>query len=152
MPHDDRPSVVRLIGVYNAEGTVRGELAYWVGRRLGRVHCALCDITHGSVRERSDWRAARSGLPVPFDTYHRDDQPPAARALAGNELPVVLGERSDGVMVPLLGPFDLDGCHGSPVTLVDAIHRAVADHGLAFGRGGEAVHSPDLQNQPEEPR
>jgi hypothetical protein len=33
-----------LIGVYAADGTVTGELAYFVGARLGRAHCALCDI------------------------------------------------------------------------------------------------------------
>jgi hypothetical protein len=42
--------VVRLVGVYDADGTPRGEIAYWVGARLGRTHCALCDITHGPWR------------------------------------------------------------------------------------------------------
>ena len=42
--------IVRLIGVYDANGTLSGELAYWIGARLGRRHCSLCDITHGSVR------------------------------------------------------------------------------------------------------
>ncbi len=42
--------VVRLIGVYDADGTLRGELGYWVGARLGRRHCSLCDITHALRR------------------------------------------------------------------------------------------------------
>jgi hypothetical protein len=40
-------SIRRLVGVYNANGTVGGELAYFLGARLGRAHCSLCDITHG---------------------------------------------------------------------------------------------------------
>src|SRR6478735_10675397 len=76
--------IVRLIGVYDADGTVRGELAYWVGARLGRAHCALCDITHGLIRERADWKACRASLPVPFDTFHRDDQPEAVRGAIGD--------------------------------------------------------------------
>ena len=67
--------VTRLIGVYDADGTVLGELSYFLRARVGRAHCALCDITHGRVRERDDWRAERDRLPVPFTTFHRDDQP-----------------------------------------------------------------------------
>ena len=63
--------IVRLVGVYDADATFRGELSYWVGARLGRRHCALCDITHGTVRERPEWAACRTGLPIPFDTFHR---------------------------------------------------------------------------------
>ncbi len=67
-PAQAQPCIVRLVGVYDADGTVRGELAYWVGARLGRRHCALCHITHGSVRQRPEWKACRAGLPVPFGT------------------------------------------------------------------------------------
>ena len=79
--------MIRLVGVYDADGTVRGELAYWVGARLGRTHCALCDITHGLVREQYEWKACRAGLPVLFDTYHRNDQPDAVAAASGGVVP-----------------------------------------------------------------
>ncbi len=122
-------AIRRLIGVYNAEGTLRGELTYWVGKRLGRVHCALCDITHGSVRERSDWQHCRDGLPVPFDAYHRDDQPAAVRSATGDNAPAVLAETSEGVVV-LLGADELELCGKSPQRLVDALTIAAADHHL----------------------
>ena len=95
-------TIRRLIGVYNAEGTVRGELTYWVGARLGRTHCGLCDITHGRIRERQDWRSCREGLPVPFDTYHRNDQPEAVRGIVGARLPAVVAETDQGLFL-LLG-------------------------------------------------
>ena len=65
--------VVSLTGVYHADGTVLGELRYWVGARLGRGHCSLCEITHGSVREKAGWRAAREQLAVPFVAVHLDE-------------------------------------------------------------------------------
>ena len=89
MPPDPDAVVVALVGVYDARGTVRGEMAYWIGARLGRTHCALCEVTHGLFAERADWRAARDALPVPFTTYHLDDQPAEARACAGGRAPVV---------------------------------------------------------------
>lgn len=128
------PRLERLIGVYDADHTLRGELAYWVGARLGRAHCALCDITHGSVRERSDWKECRAGLPVPFETYHRDDQPDEVRAAAGGAAPVVVAA-TDGGIVPLLVGDDLDRCEGSVDALVQAIEEAVDAAGLVWPNG-----------------
>ncbi len=127
-----RPRIRRLIGVYNTEGTLRGELAYWVGARLGRAHCALCDITHGSVRERSDWQECRAGLSVPFATYHRNDQPSDVRNLIGPQLPAVVADTDQGLQV-LLGPDDLAACDASPEQLADALTRAAASQGLRWG-------------------
>jgi len=35
-----------LYGIYNAEGTLLGELKYLFMKLSGRGSCALCDITH----------------------------------------------------------------------------------------------------------
>jgi hypothetical protein len=123
--------IVRLVGVYDADGTLRGELSYWFGARLGRRHCSLCDITHGSVRERPEWSARRVGLPVPFDTFHRNDQPNAIRAAAGGAVPVVVAQTDSGVVL-LLTPTELDACEGSIDALLESIEREVAHLGLAW--------------------
>lgn len=120
--------MTRLIGVYDADGTVRGELAYWFGARLGYRHCALCDITHGAFRERSDWQACRSDLPVPFDTVHRNDMPDAFRALDA-ALPVVVAETDAGVAV-VLDNEAIAACAGEPQALVAAITSRLAALGL----------------------
>lgn len=123
--------IVRLVGVYDADGTVRGELAYWVGARLGRRHCSLCEITHGSVRERPQWKVCRAGLPVPFETFHRDDQPDAVRDAAGGQAPVIVAETGAGHVL-LLGAEDLEACGGSIDRLVDAIERAATRLGITW--------------------
>jgi hypothetical protein len=129
------PTVVeRLIGVYDAEGTLRGELTYWVGARLGRAHCSLCDITHGLLREKGEWQTCRAGLPVPFDTYHRDDQPDDVRAVLAGTYPAVLAATDAGPVL-LVGPADLEGCQGSPEALVSAIETAVERLGLRWTAG-----------------
>jgi hypothetical protein len=130
---DPSPSrrITRLIGVYDADGTKRGEVAYWVGARLGRRHCSLCEITHSAVRKRPEWKACRVGLPVPFDTFHRDDQPDAVRRAAGGQVPVVVAEHDNGHVV-LLEPHVLDECAGSIERMVEAIEAAAARLGLAW--------------------
>ena len=121
----------RLIGVYDADGTLRGELTYWVNARFGKAHCALCDITHGLTRQKREWKECRSTLPVEFDTFHRDDQPDHVRAAANDIAPVVVAETDDGVTL-LLGPAELDACHGSTEAMMAALDAAVAVTGLTY--------------------
>jgi hypothetical protein len=123
--------IVRLVGVYDADSTFRGELAYWVGARLGRRHCALCDITHGTVRQRPEWKESQARLPVPFDTFHRDDQPDSIRTAAHGQAPVVVAA-TDAGHVLLLAPSDLNACKGSIDRLVDAIEQSAARLGLSL--------------------
>ena len=123
--------IVGLVGVYDADSTVRGEFAYWVGARLGRRHCSLCEITHGSVRQRPEWKACQAGLPVPFDTVHRNDQPETIRAVSGGHAPVVVAETDVGHVV-LLASEDLAACDGSIDRLVEAIEQSAASLGLTW--------------------
>jgi hypothetical protein len=126
-----RERIVRLVGVYDADSTLRGELAYWVGARLGRRHCALCEITHGSVRQRPQWKTCQAALPVPFNTFHRNDQPDTIRAAAGGQAPVVVAETDTGHVL-LLAPRDLEVCDRSIDRLVEAIEHAVTRGGLTW--------------------
>jgi hypothetical protein len=123
--------IVRLVGVYDADSSLRGELAYWVGARLGRRHCSLCDITHGSVRQRPEWKACQAELPVPFQTYHRNDQPDTIGSAVIGPAPFVLAETDSGNVV-LLTSSDLDACHGSTERLIAAIFDAATRLGLTW--------------------
>jgi hypothetical protein len=114
----------RLVGVYNADGSLRGELAYLVGRARGTAHCALCDITHGRLRRRADFDEARARLPVPIDLQHRDEIDQSLADVIDGRYPCVLVLDPDPNM--LLGPDDLEACGGAPDVLVARITAALA--------------------------
>ena len=122
----------RLVGVYHADGSLSGELRYVVGKVLGRAHCALCDITHGSLREKAAWRECRDALPVPFETVHLDERSPEVRAATDGLTPCVVAETDDGLVV-VLGSEALDACAGDPEAMVSALDAALAAHGLDLG-------------------
>ena len=123
------PETVReLIGVYDADGTLAGEVRYWIGARLGRTHCWLCEITHGLFTERADWRQCRDQFDVEFRTYHRNDAPADVLAV-GSPAPFVVA-RTDRGLVALLGPAELDACAGDVEQLSQALTRACADRQL----------------------
>ena len=119
--------VVGLIGVYNAHGGVRGELTYAVGKLLGRSHCALCDITHATVRRKPAWDAMVARLGVPFDLVHRDEMSSdVATAAQSSGTPMVVARLPDGRLEILLAPGDLEvgGEVGAfETTLRDSVHR-----------------------------
>ncbi len=118
--------VTRLTGVYDADGSLLGEVRYVVGRALGRTHCSLCDITHGRVRERLEWREACEQLPVPFTAVHLDERSDQERNASDGLTPCVLAHLEDGTIEVLLGADDLDDCAGDPQALRAAIEEALS--------------------------
>jgi hypothetical protein len=71
-------------------------------------------------------------LPVPFVTFHRDDQPSYVRAAAESRAPVVAAETGEGDVVVLAGPDELEKCAASPKTLIEVIESALAAHDLVL--------------------
>jgi hypothetical protein len=123
-------TVIRLIGVYDADGGLRGEIAYLAGKVAGR-HCTLCDITHSPVRRRREWDAYASTLPVPFDLVHRNERSRAvAEATEGREACVV-AECDDGSIVFLLGNADLEQAR-DVAGLASALATALRASGLEW--------------------
>lgn len=133
-PGSEPEVLQRLVGVYDADGTWRGEVAYWIGARLGRTHCALCEITHSTFREKRSWRQCAAEMPVPFETVHRDEQSSALAAATGNAVPCVVAETDRRRFVLLDAPA-LEACGGSPDALAGAIEAAVDAAGLAWPSG-----------------
>ena len=63
----------KLIGIYNAKGSIIGELQYFFGKIIGKAHCALCDITHGKLKEKPLFKECRQNLEIPFELLHLDE-------------------------------------------------------------------------------
>jgi len=60
---------VELVGIYHANGSLRGELAYAVGKLLGTAHC---DITHSVVQRKPEWDSMVTRLGLPVVLLHLD--------------------------------------------------------------------------------
>lgn len=105
-------AIDEFIGVYDADSTLWGEMSYWIGARLGRNHCSLCDITHGTFRMKQEWRDCISQLDIPFTTYHRNDAPPNVLTTCNDSFPIVLARKGDDLNVVLTSD-ELDAFDGS---------------------------------------
>ncbi len=117
--------VERLIGIYDADGTMWGEVSYVVGHLLGRAHCALCEITHGTLRPKATWQRCQAGLGLPFAAIHRNDRDRELRELTDGALPCVVALCADGPEI-LVTAEQLEACAGDPEALASAITDALA--------------------------
>ncbi|QYG91289.1 hypothetical protein HC251_01775 [Iamia sp. SCSIO 61187] len=117
--------ITRLSMVYDADGTLVGEVRYVVGHLLGRARCDLCDITHGGLRRRASFDDLIASLPVPADVVHRDEQSPELAVFTAGRLACVVGHTGDGLEV-LVGREDLAACEGSVDRLADVLRPRLA--------------------------
>jgi hypothetical protein len=90
-------NITELIGVYDADATLLGEVSYWVGARLGITHCSLCELTHGLFAKKSEWKQCADSLSVPFRLFHRDDAPNDVITALDGKFPAVLLRTTEGV-------------------------------------------------------
>lgn len=125
-------ALLRIVGVYHAEGSLRGELAYVLGKVLGTAHCALCDITHRGVREKADFRACRGRFPVPIETLHLDEQDDELRRFTAGKTPCVVARTREGLVL-LLDAGALDRCDRSVERFERELRRSLAALSLADG-------------------
>lgn len=128
-------TVTRLVGVYRANGGARGELAYVLGKLVGRAHCSLCDVTHSPLRRKAEWDRMAAGLGVPVELLHLDEcRGEVARLVPGKDAaPAVLAE-VDGRMRVVLDAAALEPLHGSVAAFETALREALARDSLSLPR------------------
>ncbi len=126
------PTVIsELVGVYDADAGIVGEARYVVGHVLGRVECALCDITHNLAWRKKSFDALRVRLGVPFEVVHRNQRSPEVLAVTGDALPIVVG-RTTGGWVVLLEREQLADFGGDVDELDRGLRAAVSTRGLTL--------------------
>lgn len=112
-----RPLITDLYGVYDADGTLVGEAAYWIGARFGLRHCSLCDITHSLFTVKSEWQQCvlklHTDFGITFTAYHRNDQPNKVREVIAGEYPAVVARDSEGNYKMFLPAEEINQCSKS---------------------------------------
>ena len=117
-------TVTGLVGVYNADGGLGGELRYLAGHYLRGRSCSLCDITHSPFRRKAAWDAAVADLGIPFTLVHLNEMEPDLAAFVGDRAACVVAETPQGRTI-VLGNDDLAALHGDVSSFFAALRAAV---------------------------
>lgn len=127
---NNKSRITELIGVYDADATLIGELSYWIGARLGVRHCSLCDITHSLFRVKSAWLSAASKLKsesdISFKAYHRNDQPDDVRAVLDGAYPAVVARDQNNELRLFMNEAEIISCGKSPEDFIAAINAKIS--------------------------
>jgi hypothetical protein len=118
----------RFVLVYNADGTVRGELTYVVGHVFGTRHCELCDISHGPVFQKRAWKEWVASMLAQghiVNVIHRNDMSSELELFVGGQLATVVEELADGSRSVVLSPTDLKACGGDVGKFAAAMQSAL---------------------------
>lgn len=115
-----------LIGVYNADGGVLGELSYVLGHLIGVRSCSLCDITHSPIKMKAAFKALQRELleqhSIDVKMIHRNERNGReTKASAGRE-PCLLLEHADQSISMFLDSAELKTLDGSVKSLERMIY------------------------------
>ena len=100
-----------LYAIYDADGSLVGELRYLVDKFLGRANCALCDLSHGwHPAGKRAWRQ-RQGTTTQLSWLHRDEVPHHVLAHVSESLPCIAIDTNGGVDI-LISKDQLARCEG----------------------------------------
>lgn len=100
-----------LYAIYDADGSILGELRYVKNKCMGNAECALCDLTHGwNPMGKSAWRH-RNGVAASLTWLHRDELPQHALRQLSGRLPCIAVDRDGGFDI-LISREALKGCEG----------------------------------------
>ena len=107
----DQQTPTRLVGVYNADGGIVGELKYFFGHLIGIAKCELCDVTHSPIRRKVSFDKLAQDLNAEFgleiDLKHLNERTELEiRASSGQE-PCVLAQYADGSLGMFLDRAEL---------------------------------------------
>lgn len=145
MPLRQSQRVLSLHVIYDADGSLTGELVYMAKKLLGIAHCAACDITHGPRREKPEFTQLKAvGWNVPFHNIHRDEMDEAMREAVAGVLPCVVA-RTEGKDVLVVGPKQLDECQGDIALFEAAVNIGISRTGLLSPVNDQSCEVPKLR-------
>lgn len=102
-------SFTKLQGIYNAEGSITGEVKYFLGKLAGTTECSLCDISHKLITEKPEFTELKNKIPE-LEMLHLDETEKEVTELVKGKTPCVVGF-SDTWQI-LISTEELKLCNG----------------------------------------
>ena len=84
--------VQKIYCIYNAEGSVTGELKYLYKKYFKDIKCSMCDITHGVFTQKKKWTNKCLSSILNIECLHLDELPNDIKDLVINKAPCVVSQ------------------------------------------------------------
>jgi len=110
-----------LIGVYNADGGIVGEISYVLGHLIGIRSCSLCDISHSPIKKKAAFKELEQHLlsehGIMVRMIHLNERNERETKASEGREPCMLLEYPDQSISMFLDSTDLKALSGSVKSL-----------------------------------
>ena len=89
-------NIITIYCVYNAEGSIIGELKYLILKYFYGFKCSMCEITHTNFSEKEEWKNKISQSSYSIKSVHLDEQPEDLYQFSNGKAPCVVGKNKKG--------------------------------------------------------
>ena len=132
---------MQLIGIYDADASITGEIRYLLRKVFSNNTCALCDLTHGwNPLGKSAWRKRAETEPN-IIWLHRDEAPEGLLDAVEERLPCVVADHGHRVEM-LLDSDALKACEGDFAIFTELLKEKL--------RALHTMRAPATQNHPRD--
>ena len=97
--------------IYNANGSLSGEIKYFFKKYFYGLKCSMCDITHNVISEKKEWKEKVNHSKFILKTVHLDEQKNDLYKFSRGNAPCVVGESEKGFKL-IFSNSDLDSFNG----------------------------------------
>ena len=98
--------------IYNANGSLSGEIAYFFKKYFYGLKCSMCEITHNFISEKKEWKDRRIQTKINLRTVHLDEQNNDLYNFSYGNTPCVIGESEKGFKL-IFTTTELDNLNGN---------------------------------------
>ena len=104
-------NLLTIYCIYNANGSLSGEIAYFFKKYFYGLKCSMCDITHNIISEKKAWKEKVNQTKFNLKTVHLDEQKNDLYKFSEGNAPCVVGESEKGFKL-IFSNSDLDSFNG----------------------------------------
>ena len=97
--------------IYNANGSLSGEIKYFFKKYFYGLKCSMCDITHNVISEKKEWKEKVNQTKFILKTVHLDEQKNDLYKFSRGNAPCVVVESEKGFKL-IFSNSDLDSFNG----------------------------------------
>ena len=115
---------VKIYCIYNAEGSIFGELKYFYNKYIRDINCSMCDITHNTLSEKKEWKKRCMVSSLKIECLHLDELPKDIENLVEGNTPCVVAKTSSTNEI-IIEDKELIAMKGNVDSFFNHIHKII---------------------------
>ena len=114
----------KIYCIYNAEGSIFGELKYLYKKYTENIKCSMCDITHNTLSEKKEWKKRCMVSFLKIECLHLDELPKDIENLVEGNTPCVVAKTSSTNEI-IIEDKELIAMKGNVDSFFNHIHKII---------------------------